>query len=423
MNANGESNPRRERGLIIAATKKIERKDKDTWIVPSQTTRARYIVRPDGERPYCSCPDHQELNVRCKHLFAVSYVQQRELFPDGTEQVTQTVTVTEKVRKSYPQQWDKYNAAQCCEKEKFLHLLHDLCNGIEEPPQVKGRKRVPLRDAVFCAVYKIYGGFSSRRFSTDVREACDKGFISKAIHFNSVLKALENPDLFPVLKSLIVKSSLPLKTVETTFAIDSSGFTGSRFLRWHDEKWGNARTGASWVKAHVCAGTKTHVITAVEILDESAADSPQLKPLSVQTAKSFKIDQVVGDKAYCSKNNFEIVQDLGGTGFFAFKSGTTGEVGGLFAKMFHYFSFKQEEFLAKYHTRSNIESVFSMVKRKFGDSVRSKTEVAAKNEVLAKLLAHNLTVLIMEMHVLGIEPENWGDDNTSPATLSMTRPA
>src|ERR1051326_2356101 len=141
MDANQESNPRRDRGLIIAATKKIERKDDKTWIVPSQNSRARYIVRPDGERPYCSCPDHQELGVRCKHLFAVSFLQQKTLFPDGTEQVTRTVTVKETVRKTYPQQWDRYNAAQCCEKEKFLHLLRDLCNGIEEPPQVKGRKR------------------------------------------------------------------------------------------------------------------------------------------------------------------------------------------------------------------------------------------------------------------------------------------
>jgi transposase len=58
--------------------------------------------------------------------------------------------------------------------------------------------------------------------------------------------------------------------------------------------------------------------------------------------------------------------------------------------MFHFFSFKQDEFLAHYHKRSNVESTFGMIKRKFGDAVRSKTDVAMKNEALCKLLAQYL---------------------------------
>jgi len=45
-----------------------------------------------------------------------------------------------------------------------------------------------------------------------------------------------------------------------------------------------------------------------------------------------------------------------------------------------------------------------MVKTKFGDAVRSKTEVAAKNEVLAKILCHNLCCLISAIYELGLEP-------------------
>jgi hypothetical protein len=35
-----------------------------------------------------------------------------------------------------------------------------------------------------------------------------------------------------------------------------------------------------------------------------------------------------------------------------------------------------------------------MIKRKFGDFVRSKTDMAMVNETLCKVLAHNLVVLI-----------------------------
>src|SRR5256886_3223322 len=56
--------------------------------------------------------------------------------------------------------------------------------------------------------------------------------------------------------------------------------------------------------------------------------------------------------------------------FTDFKSNTTGAIGGLFEKMFHYFQFKQDEYMEHYHLRSNVESTFSAVKRKFGDSDR-----------------------------------------------------
>src|SRR5260370_34774660 len=71
---------------------------------------------------------------------------------------------------------------------------------------------------------------------------------------------------------------------------------------------------------------------------------------------------------------------------------------GAWTKMFGYFVYRREEFMAHYHQRSNIESTFSMVKRKFGDSLRTKTDVAMVNEVLCKVLAHNLVVLIHEMY-------------------------
>ena len=43
-----------------------------------------------------------------------------------------------------------------------------------------------------------------------------------------------------------------------------------------------------------------------------------------------------------------------------------------------------------------------MMKTKFGDSVRSKTEVAMKNEVLAKTLCHNICVLIRSIYEDGL---------------------
>ena len=58
-----------------------------------------------------------------------------------------------------------------------------------------------------------------------------------------------------------------------------------------------------------------------------------------------------------------------------------------------------------YHKRSNVETAFSMIKGKFGDAVRSKSDIGQLNEVLCKVLCHNLCVLIQAIHELGIEPK------------------
>lgn len=45
-----------------------------------------------------------------------------------------------------------------------------------------------------------------------------------------------------------------------------------------------------------------------------------------------------------------------------------------------------------------------MLKMKFGDTLKSKNSVAQKNELLCKVIAHNIVVLIHEMMELGINP-------------------
>jgi transposase len=72
--------------------------------------------------------------------------------------------------------------------------------------------------------------------------------------------------------------------------------------------------------------------------------------------------------------------------------------------MYHYFMFNRETFLKHYHKHSSAESVFSMMKAKFGDHVRSKSEMGRVNEVVCKVLCHNICVVIRAMHELGVEP-------------------
>jgi transposase len=168
-------------------------------------------------------------------------------------------------------------------------------------------------------------------------------------------------------------------------------------------------------------GVRTNVVTAVEMTDYRGADSPQFRPLLATTAQNFTIRDVTADKAYSSKANLQAVEDAGGTAFVPFKAHRTGPVPAIHApeamlpqfstaweKMYALFVYQRDTFLARYHVRSNVETTFSMIKRKFGDSLRSKSDVGQINEVLAKVIAHNLCVIIASIYELGLEMPTFG---------------
>jgi len=136
--------------------------------------------------------------------------------------------------------WTHYNAASCEEKRRFVALLADLCGTVPQPPRLPGagRPRLPLKDMLFASAFKVYVGFSSRRFPCDLRDAFVDGHVDSTPHFNSVNNYLADPSLTEILKGLVTASSLPLKAVETDFAVDSSGFSTSRFVRWYNKKYG-----------------------------------------------------------------------------------------------------------------------------------------------------------------------------------------
>jgi hypothetical protein len=72
--------------------------------------------------------------------------------------------------------------------------------------------------------------------------------------------------------------------------------------------------------------------------------------------------------------------------------------------MYHLFQANREEWESHYQLRSNVEAGFAAIKKKLGETLKSRNPVAQTNELLAKVLAYNLTVLIHEMYEHGIVP-------------------
>jgi transposase len=396
------------KALQIAAKTQLKRKGK-VWLVPSQAGHGEYEVRPDPQAPRCTCPDYEFRNARCKHIVAVEYVLMREQTSDGRTVVTETVKVT---RKTYTQNWPAYNAAQTHEKSELQAMLYELCKNLPEPVERKGKGRPPLSlsDIIFSSVTKIYSTISGRRFATDLREAKARGYLMHLPHYNSVFKYLESEALTPYLYELITLSAAPLKSIESDFAVDSSGFSTGQFMRWLDVKYGTKEDRRQWLKLHLMVGVKTNIVTSVQVSDGYANDYPFFKGLVDRTADAgFTLKEVSADKGYLGASNMLATLQRGAIPYIPFKSNsmphsnTYGPKSELWTRMFHFYSLHRAEFLQHYHKRSNIETTFHMIKSKFGQRLRSRTLTAQINEALCKVLCHNLCVVIQSVHELGIE--------------------
>ena len=391
---------REVRGKAIADQgDQIKKVNDCSFKVKSQSGNGVYEVKSTPNGMTCTCPDFVYRGGKCKHIQATRYYLE-------IEKDTPQGTVTEKVHLTYTQAWDAYNAAQKAEVKLFDELLKDLVKAIPEPEQTMGRPRLSLQETLFCSIQKVYSQLSSRRAYSLFQGATERGQIDHTPDFNVPSKLFKNPEMTPILHELITLSALPVAGIENDFSVDSTGFRTTTFSAYNGIKHGQKKEH-QWVKAHLCAGVKTNIVAAVAITDSNGGDSPQFGPLVKKTSEGFAINEVSADMAYSSRDNLDRVKNVGGTAYIPYRKNATGRSKGssLWSKMYHYFQLNRDEFMENYHKRSNIEATNAAIKRKFGETLKSKNPVAQVNELLAKIIAYNLTVVIHEMYENGIHPE------------------
>jgi transposase len=115
------------------------------------------------------------------------------------------------------------------------------------------------------------------------------------------------------------------------------------------------------------------------------------------TAKIFSMKELSADAGYLSKENVKAIAKKGAIPFIMGKRGVNvprrkGFVSP-WGEMLRAWKHNQMYFAEHYHRRSNVESTFSMVKKKFGDFCRAKKSQSQENEILSRIVVHNAVVL------------------------------
>src|SRR5437868_5915744 len=162
---------RQQKAVELATRARIREVGPNKYTVPSQTGNGFYTLGYDENGVMtCDCPDFALRRPKpCKHALALLLAFQLEADGEGIIGADSKEPASKPKRPTYKQDWPNYNAAQTNERRHFMALLADLCRPIPSPPRKLGRGRnpIPMADAVFSAVFKVYSTLSARRFNGD----------------------------------------------------------------------------------------------------------------------------------------------------------------------------------------------------------------------------------------------------------------
>ncbi len=306
------------------------------------------------------------------------------------------------IKKVYQQNHPQYNLAKTNEDILFKKLLKELLfHSIEEDNYPKtGRKGYSTKEKLFAMCIKVYYRSDLRKCQSILKELKNLGYIHRVPCFKSIDNFFNDNRLSKIFDDLILISSLPVALMESTGAIDGTGFSVNNFDRWVDHKWGNEKNKQRiWRKAHAICGCKSNMFISVVVTDKRVADVSTVEEAIGNKTKYFKMDTFVADKAYSCRRVLKFLHNLGLMPVIPFKKGTRGHSGGvrIWHQMFQFHKYYNKEFMEKYHARSNIECCFHMVKNRFGGNLLTKKFTANENEIKIKFLCHNLCCLIVEL--------------------------
>ncbi len=304
-------------------------------------------------------------------------------------------------QRNYPRDWPLYQKACSQEKLMFFRILKDAVDHlmIEEQPQGSGRPQAYLGDIVKSLCIKSYHNYSSWRTESELKIARAMGIIDEVYRRTTLMKYMQDPQVTKILHKLYKIIAEPIAPLEIYFAADATGISNAYGnARWmtirHTKE--EVKKRREYSKLHIISGCKTNIISSAKITKGSVHESPHFPTLLDDTAKIFSVKEILADAGYLAKSNTKAAEKIGATPFIAPKKNTNVPRRGpksSWGKMLLMWKYNKTYFAEHYHRRSNVESTFGAMKRKFGDFCRCKKPESQENEILCKIVCYNAAVL------------------------------
>lgn len=192
------------------------------------------------------------------------------------------------------------------------------------------------------------------------------------------------------INKLDVKIDQEIGNDDIVIAVDSTGIKVANRGEWMRDKWKKRR---GFLKIHVGVDTNSKKIVSLKITDERSHDAQHLPAIVEQASRHGKVVKALADPAYDSKNNFsylynnDIVPGIKVRKNSSFKSGCCyPRKMAVISQLTNYQYWKDS---ASYGKRWIVESVFSVLKRIFGEHVMAHKRQNMVKELQLKASLYN----------------------------------
>ncbi|MCK4650078.1 transposase [Candidatus Pacearchaeota archaeon] len=282
------------------------------------------------------------------------------------------------------------------EKTDFLKATCNFLDTLEfEEEQVNGRPKADQREILKHLLVMSYNATSYRRSLSDIKILCDQGFVKKIIPRSTLNDYANDSKIIILLERLIQISATFFKEIEDTLIVDSSWFGEKMYVGGCGQVHANKQGLFNTRKIHVGILKISGVICYAKATHGTRHDCPIFKDILIESSNIFNLKYCLGDKGYCSKENYILCEEKNITAFLDFKKNmkSSGGKSAMWKDQIDVWRNNSELWHKSYNYRVLVESVFSRIKKKHNNYLRSRKADSRDIEMLLKCLVYNLTLI------------------------------
>lgn len=294
-------------------------------------------------------------------------------------------------------QKNKYSLEQ--EKEKFIQNLCDFIEPLNfEQLQIMGRPKANFKDIIKAFCVMSYHGMSYRRAESDLKKMHSENLIRSIPPRSTLNDYANNENTKFIIERLIQASALFFTENENCMILDSTWFGQRMYTGGYRKVYDKSSGTLNKVrKIHIACLKNSKIIAYAKSSIGTKTDFTHFEECVRGVIKNgFQVKTILADAGYSSKKNYALCKEIGVMNVFIdFKKNATLRRGksDLWREKLRMYKEQNELWNQTYRFRVIIEGVFSAIKRKNLNWLRSRREIAMDVEVLLKALVYNLTVI------------------------------
>ncbi len=276
--------------------------------------------------------------------------------------------------------WREYNEKLVRRGEMLIDIrfLEDMEKELEELNKGKRGRPYKYSEGLFLFLAYLYAFVRNYRILEGLCRA-----------FSRIVKEFPVPDHSTIHRRL--KASVREVEIEgNVLIVDSTGFRMGRTTEYVEYRH-RLRRRKQWVKLHIVTDGKK--VVRFVITKNNTGDSPVFRKLFKALKNELKnVEVIIADSAYDSRENFNLIANSGIKPLIKVRKNSTALAKGSPSRRNAVIEQKEPLWNKKsgYSKRWRVESIFSSIKRTFGEALSSRKFYYAARELAILISIFNL---------------------------------